>query len=140
MLDRGRGAVVNIASMAALAPTPSMTYYNASKAGLAGASEALRGELRGTGVDVLTVYPGIIETDMAERGIAAYGPSRALRMQPRGDAAVLARKLRRAIERRRARLVYPRVNVLARWFPSITRWVMDRFTPRLGVGGAALRA
>lgn len=131
MRARGVGALVNMASMAALAPTPSMTYYNASKAGLAGASEALRGELRGTGVEVLTVYPGIIETDMARDGLAAYEPSTALRLQPRGSAAVLAKKVRRALERRRARLVYPKVNVLARWFPSITRWTMDRFTPRL---------
>lgn len=49
MLARGQGTVVDICSMAALAPTPGMAWYNASKAGLAGASEALRGELRGTG-------------------------------------------------------------------------------------------
>jgi short-subunit dehydrogenase len=131
MLARGEGGIVNVASMAALAPTPGMTYYNAAKAGLGGASEALRGELRDSGVDVVTVYPGIIETDMARAGISRYEPSALLRMQPVGDADVLARLVRRALERRRARIVYPRVNVLARFFPTLTRWVMDRFTPRL---------
>jgi len=131
MVDAGRGTIVNIASMAALAPTPSMTYYNASKAGLAGASEALRAELHGHGIGVVTVYPGIIETDMAQAGLAAYEKSAALSLQPRGDTETLARHVRHAIERRRARVVYPRMNVLARWFPTITRWTMDRFTPRL---------
>jgi short-subunit dehydrogenase len=131
MLSRGRGVIVNIASMAAIAPTPSMTYYNASKAGLAGASEALRGEIRASGVDVVTVYPGIIETDMARHGMAAYEKTVALRLQPRGTTAHLAKHVRRAIEKRRARVVYPRFNALARMFPGITRWTMDRFTPRL---------
>lgn len=132
MVSAGRGAIVNIASMAALAPTPSMTYYNASKAGIAGASEALRGELRAHGVEVVTVYPGIIsETDMAVSGLAAYERSAALALQPKGDAATLAVLVRRAIERGRARVVYPRLNLLARWFPTLTRWTLDRFTPRL---------
>ncbi len=131
MVDAKRGAIVNIASMASLAPTPGMTYYNASKAGIAGASEALRGELRGSGVSVVTVYPGIIMTDMARDGLAAYESSAAMRMQPRGDAATLARLVRRAVERDRARVIYPRMNALARYFPTITRWTMDRLTPRL---------
>jgi short-subunit dehydrogenase len=81
MLAKKSGTIVDIASMAALAPTPGMTYYNASKAGLAAASEALRGELRGSGVNVVTVYPGIVATDMADAGLAAYGNNLALRLQ-----------------------------------------------------------
>jgi short-subunit dehydrogenase len=131
MRERGGGVVVNIASMAALAPTQSMTYYNASKGGLAAASEALRGELRPAGVDVVTVYPGIIETDMARDGIAAYEKTVALRLQPRGTTEALAQHVRRAIEKRRPRVVYPRFNALARLFPGVTRWTMDHFTPRL---------
>ena len=90
VLAKKSGVIVDIASLAALAPTPGMTYYNASKAGLAAASEALRGELRGTGVHVVTVYPGIVATDMAEKGLAAYGSSIALRLQPKGTTAALA--------------------------------------------------
>ena len=132
MLARRTGTIVDIASMAALAPTPRMTYYNASKAGLAAASEALRGELRGTGVHVVTVYPGIIgETDLAQAALARYRSTPMLRLQPQGTAAELARRVRVAIERRSQRVVYPRMNVLARWFPTIVRWIMDRFTPGL---------
>ena len=131
MLSRGRGAIVNVASMAALAPTPGMTYYNAGKAGLDAASEAMRGELRGRGPNVVTVYPGIIETDMGRAGLAAYEASAGLNLQPRGDVGVLARRIADAVERDRARVVYPRIYGLARWFPTITRWVMDRFSPAL---------
>jgi short-subunit dehydrogenase len=132
MIERRRGHIVNIASMAALAPTPTMTYYNASKGGLAAASEALRGELRGTGVGVVTVYPGIIgETEMAEKAVARYRSSRLLELQPNGTAAELARRVRAALERDHPRVIYPRANTLARWFPAPTRWLMDRFTPDL---------
>lgn len=129
MLARGEGSIVNVASMASIAPTPGMTYYNAGKCGLAGASEALRGELRGTGVRVLTVYPGLIDTDMATAGFAAYESSLALRAQPIGRPDVLAAHVVRAVERDRARVVYPRFNLLAPWFPNVTRWVLDRLAP-----------
>lgn len=132
MRARRSGFIIDIASMAALAPTPFMTWYNASKAGLAGASEALRGELRGTGVHVITVYPGIIETDMGKAGLASYQKSRMLALQPRGTTEGLASRVVRAVEKKRPRVIYPwPVNGLSRWFPPITRWMLDRFTPRL---------
>ena len=131
MLQRGSGTIVDIASMASIAPTPGMYYYNASKGGLAAASEALRGELRGTGVHALTVYPGIIMTAMGEAGYDCYEESTLLRWQPVGNAEKLASLIYGAVEKKRPRVIYPRFNALARWFPTITRWFMDRFTPPL---------
>ena len=132
MIERGSGTIVNIASMAALAPTPGMTWYNAGKGGIAAASEALRGELAGTGVDVCTVYPGLItDTDMGRHGMASYGAddNLAIRMQPQGSAPDLASVILRAVDRRHARVIWPRANVLARHFPATTRWAMDTFAP-----------
>jgi short-subunit dehydrogenase len=132
MIARGHGTIVDVASMAAIAPTPYMTYYNASKAGLAAASEALRGELAGTGVHVVTVYPGIIPTtEMGEKGLASYEHSSMLSLQPTGTTEKLAELIHRAVARKRARVIYPGLNVFARWFPGTTRWMMDRFTPKL---------
>lgn len=132
MLSRGSGCIVDIASMASLAPTPGMFYYNASKGALAAASEALRGELRGTGVHVVTVYPGIIPTtDMGQQGLQKYERSRMLELQPTGTVEQLAELVHRAVLRRRARVIYPRMNAAARWFPGPTRWLMDHFTPPL---------
>jgi short-subunit dehydrogenase len=131
MLERRAGTIVDISSMAALAPTPGMTYYNASKAGLAAASEALRGELRGTGVDVVTVYPGIVATDMAEGALHAYGSNLALRLQPTGTTSGLARMVRNAIVRKRARVIYPRAYFFMRWATPIVRWFLDNFAPAL---------
>jgi short-subunit dehydrogenase len=132
MIARGKGVIVDVASMAALAPTAGMTHYNAAKAGLAAASEAMRGELRGTGVHVITVYPGIIDTtDMAKAAIDKFEPSFLLSRAPRGTAVILAQHVRRAIEKKTARVIYPRSGAWSRWFPTLTRVVMDRFTPRL---------
>ncbi|NUP12988.1 MAG: SDR family NAD(P)-dependent oxidoreductase [Polyangiaceae bacterium] len=132
MLARRSGTIVDVASMAALAPTPGMAHYNAAKAGLAAASESLRGELRGSGVHVVTVYPGIIaSTAMASAALEKYEPSRLLSAFPRGTEEELARRMRVAIERRQDRVIYPSSGVLSRWFPTMTRWALDRFTPPL---------
>ena len=131
MLARGRGTIVDIASMAALAPTPGATYYNASKAGLASASESLRGELRGSGVHVVTVYPGLIPTDMSNAGLASYESNFALRLQPRGTTAGLAVLVKNAILRKRARVIYPRAYTFVRWLIPVVRFFLDRFTPAL---------
>ncbi|MBI4951880.1 MAG: SDR family NAD(P)-dependent oxidoreductase [Myxococcales bacterium] len=131
MLRRGAGAIVNIASVAALGPTPGMLHYNAAKAGLAAASESLRGELRRTGVHVVTVYPGPVDTPMSRAAYEVVPPSPAVRLLPIGNTATLARRVRRAVERRRARVIYPWLYTLSRHFPALTRWMLDRFTPPL---------
>jgi short-subunit dehydrogenase len=132
MIARASGAIVDISSSAALAPPPAMFYYNASKAALAAASESLRGELRGTGVHVLTVYPGPVRTELEARGRAAYQESTMMRLfTPVGDAAVLARKIAAGVAARRARIIYPMINALPRHFPNLTRFLLDRFTPPL---------
>jgi len=130
MIARGRGTIVDIASMAGIAPTPGMFYYNASKAALAAASESLRGELRGTGVHVMTVYPGPVRTAMEAAGRAAFVETAMMRvLTPVGDARVLARKIAAGVAAGRARIIYPASYGLSRHLPNLTRFVLDRFTP-----------
>ena len=132
MIARGRGTIVDIASMAGIAPTPGMFYYNASKAALAAASESLRGELRGTGVHVMTVYPGPVRTAMEAAGRAAFVETAMMRvLTPVGDARVLARKIVAGVASGRARIIYPASYGLSRHLPNLTRFVLDRFTPPL---------
>ena len=129
MIQRKSGTIVDIASMSALAPTPGMHHYNAAKAGIAAASEALRGELRGTGVHVVTVYPGPVATAMAEASFAKYGD--AARRTPTGSTRGLAARVRRAVECKHSRVIYPRIYAVSRHFPNLTRYLVDRLTPKL---------
>jgi len=131
MLERRQGTIVDVASMAALTPTPGMYYYNASKAALGAASESLRAELRGTGVHVVTVYPGPVHTAMGDKGIEAYQPSRASRTLPWGTTEELARRIRHAVEKRKPRVIYPASYAISRRFPNVARWFVGRYTPPL---------
>ena len=63
MVDRGRGAVLNVASTAAMQPLPYSAGYSAAKAYVLTFSEALHQELRGYGVTVTALCPGPVETD-----------------------------------------------------------------------------
>lgn len=63
MRERGRGAIINVASTGAFQPTPSMAAYAASKAYVLNLSAALWQELKGTGIRVLASCPGPTETD-----------------------------------------------------------------------------
>jgi short-subunit dehydrogenase len=62
MLERGGGAVINVASTGAFQPLPSMAVYGASKAFVLSFSQALAEEVRGRGVRVLALCPGPTET------------------------------------------------------------------------------
>jgi short-subunit dehydrogenase len=65
MVERGHGAVLNVASMVAYQPTPGTATYAATKAYVTHLSEALHEELRGTGVTVTALLPGYTRTPMA---------------------------------------------------------------------------
>lgn len=79
MISRHRGAILNVSSSAGFLPIPGMNIYAASKAFVNSFTEALRAELRGTGVSVTALCPGPVHTefgDAAKRpgGEAATGP------------------------------------------------------------------
>ena len=130
MLARRSGAIVNIASNAAFSPAPYFCHYTASKGALGNFSESLRMELRKTGVNVLSVYPGPVETPMGDRNWAQLEPSASSRMAPIGNAAVLAKMIVDAVGSGKARIIYPRFYLLGWWFPWFGRWVAERFVPK----------
>jgi short-subunit dehydrogenase len=68
MVDRGRGAVLNVASLIAFQPVPFQATYGATKAAVLSFSDALHEELRGTGVTVTSVCPGPVRTEFGEAG------------------------------------------------------------------------
>ncbi|MFI5396618.1 MAG: SDR family NAD(P)-dependent oxidoreductase [Candidatus Binatia bacterium] len=67
MIARGRGAIVNVSSMAAFQPGPYMATYGATKAFVNSFTEALHEELRGTGVRVQVLCPGFTRTAFPTR-------------------------------------------------------------------------
>lgn len=66
MVERGAGAVLNIASIAGFQPIPFMAVYSATKAFVVTFSEAVQEELHGTGVSVTALCPGPVPTEWAE--------------------------------------------------------------------------
>lgn len=71
MVERGFGRVLNVASVAAFQPIPTLATYAASKAYVLSLSESLAEELRGTGVTVTALCPGITATSMLTQATQA---------------------------------------------------------------------
>jgi short-subunit dehydrogenase len=67
MLQRKSGKLVGIGSVAGIRGMPGHGAYCASKAAVISYCESLRGELRGSGVHVITICPGYIKTPMTEK-------------------------------------------------------------------------
>jgi NAD(P)-dependent dehydrogenase (short-subunit alcohol dehydrogenase family) len=64
MKPRGTGHIVNLASSAGKTGFPNLATYCAAKHGVVGLSESVRAELRGTGVEISVVMPGIVRTEL----------------------------------------------------------------------------
>jgi short-subunit dehydrogenase len=67
MRTQGRGRLVGIASVAAIRGLPGHGAYCASKAAVVAYCESLRGELRGSGVRVVTLLPGYVDTPLTQQ-------------------------------------------------------------------------
>jgi short-subunit dehydrogenase len=107
MTKAKRGAVVNVAM----------------------ASEIAHLELRPHGVDVVTVYPGPVASELERRARAQVPATFVSRAIPTGDARGLASAVVRAVKKRAGRVIYPPVYQPAAEMLSIARRVTARFSP-----------
>lgn len=73
MLERSRGLIVNIGSMASWMPVPGRAAYCAAKAAMAQFFEVLRLEMEPLGVRVLNVYPSFLDTPIETSALGADG-------------------------------------------------------------------
>jgi uncharacterized protein len=69
MLERRRGGVLNVASLAGLTPMPHLALYGATKSYLVSLSRAVASEVAGSGVTVSVVMPGPVDTGFFDRNM-----------------------------------------------------------------------
>lgn len=134
MLARGTGTIVNLASATGLKPLAGVAVYSGTKAAVIAFSDALRRELRGTGVRVTVVMPNLVTTAMGA-GITPPGLTGAV------TATDVSRATVRAIRRGRFWVVVPRglgpVLRFSKLLPFRWQdWIDDRAgSDNIGLGG-----
>lgn len=117
----GRAHIVNTASAAGLIAPPRMAPYSASKHAVVGLSQSLAAELRGTGVDVTILCPGIINTPIVSSsemaGETARHQAHAVEYYRRKGASPdkVAADLLADVRRRRLFCLTPRIEVGVGW-------------------------
>jgi hypothetical protein len=131
MLQQGEGAIINVASTAALQPLPYMAIYGASKAFVLSFSEALWQEYRARGVRVLALCPGATDTaffDVVGAAEAGVGTRMA--------AETVVNSSLRALDRGRSHIVPGGANRMLACLPrilprqAILRIVANMLQPR----------
>lgn len=123
MRAAGRGTLCGIASVAGLRGLPGAGAYSASKAAAIAWLEALRVELAGTGVSVVTVCPGYVDTPLTR--------ANRYRMPFLLPAEEAARRIARAIEARRRLAVIPwQMAIVGRLMRALPAPLYDRLAAR----------
>jgi short-subunit dehydrogenase len=118
MTQRGSGRLVGIASVAAIRGLPGHGAYCASKAAVVSYCESLRGELRPSGVKVVTILPGYVATPLTSKN--RY--SMPFLLQP-GE---FAERAFRAIEAGASYRVIPwQMGVVAKLLRLLPNWLYD---------------
>lgn len=124
MLANAKGTVINIASIAGTMYVPCMGAYCASKAALNMFSDSLRAELAPSGIHVLNVMPGRINTGFSSRASGSRRPPET----PAGGSSAdrFAATVHKAAIRRQRSLIYPRWYRLVAAIPKLLPGLYDR--------------
>ena len=120
MIERHRGAIINVASNAAFQPVPFLTVYAATKAFVLSFTEGLAGELGGTGVRVQALCPGLTATEFLD--VAETHDGLLVKKLPAMTAEQVAACSLRGLDRGRLRVV-------AGW-PNRLLALIQGFVPR----------
>jgi short-subunit dehydrogenase len=130
MIAKGRGRILNVASVVSFYPTPNFAAYGASKAFVLSLSEALSAELEKTGVTVTALCPGYTKTDMIDTALTSTGLETWGRFIPsmmKMDAASVAREGFKACMRGKAVHVTGLPNQFAtEWIRRQPKWLVRR--------------
>jgi short-subunit dehydrogenase len=121
MKSRARGRIVNVASNAAFQPVPYLTVYAATKSFALSFSEGLAEELRGTGVRVQALCPGITATEFLD--VAETHRGLLVTRMPMMTADAVVRASLEGLDR-------GKVRVVAGWPNRVLGFVVQRIAPR----------
>ena len=124
MLRQKSGHIINVASLAGLIATPGSTIYSATKFGVNGFSDALRRELRGSGISVSAFCPGYTPTEISpELKAIAEGQPDAPRVPRLMPVSYVADQIARLVRHPRLRVIIPPswkfLVVIAFLFPGL---------------------
>jgi len=96
MIERKRGGILNVGSVAGFLPGPNMAVYYASKAFVQSFSEALFVELRGTGVSVTNLCPGPTESNFSQTARSFHAREKQIVKMPTTEVAAAGHRAFRA--------------------------------------------
>jgi NAD(P)-dependent dehydrogenase (short-subunit alcohol dehydrogenase family) len=149
MRERRSGRIVNVSSMGGQITFPLGAWYHASKHALEAYSDALRQELRGFGIDVVLIEPGLIKTGFgtvssdAVRRYSGDGPYRDLaegmarstdriydERSKASDPSVVAKAVRKAVETAKPKPRYA-VGYMAKPLMTLDKLLPDRLFDRI---------
>ena len=135
MVERGHGRVLNVASIAAFQPVPSLATYAATKAYVLSLTESLAEELRGSGVTVTALCPGITATQMLSTAVAENAQLAKLPGFLIGDVDAVAAEGYRACMNGEV----VRVPGVLNWAAMVAgratpKWLLRRIAGRVGRG------
>ncbi len=134
MVERGRGHLVNVSSMASSAGFDGMSLYCSTKAGLSNFHRVLRKELDDTPIGTTVVEIGPIPTDMLDR-VYAHPPTergfrrlRRMQLMPEVPRERIAESVVDAVEKGRRTVRHPRRAAAFPWLTSTPQRVVDLLT------------
>ncbi len=133
-LKRSRGLIVAIASISGLISPPLLSGYAASKHAVIGFFESLRIELKASGVGVTIVAPDFVQSEILSLATGADGKS--LGDSPLDQSKLLsaekcAKKIVRAIERRKRLVLTSERSAWARWGMLLAPKLVDRIAAKI---------
>jgi uncharacterized protein len=121
MVERRRGAVLNVASTAAFQPLPAQAAYGGAKAFVLSYTQSLVGELKGTGVTASCLCPGPVHTGFGERaGFTAEEAEAALPRVMWVEAAEVARQAVDGLDRGRMVVIPGAANRVSARLAQVT--------------------
>ena len=116
-LKKTKGTIVNVGSIASQISLPWLPVYSASKFALASISSTQRIELRRHGVNVMSVFPGYVDTDFQSHAAGTSPPEVIVKGKRFAVSATeCAEAIVQGIEHRRKIVVTPRIGWILVWF------------------------